>query len=364
MPAGAIVRLGNGARQQPRPAVANLLATVTSSGLAISLGISPRQSLQEWAAQAAELEANGVERIWLIDSQLAMKDVYAGLLLAAETTNRTQLGPGVTNPATRHPTVTASAIAAVAELSAGRALLGLGAGDSAVYGLGWKPARVAVVEAALRFFKAVFSGQEGEWEGRAYSLPAAVPAVPIWLAASQRRMCTLGGRLADGVILMGPAEEGFVRRQVGWVEEGLREAERAREEVEICLVTTTSAHHDPERALADVRSWASTEARLLAAHAELPPALERFRDEIERARMEYDYSQHLSTSAGHQAAVSDDLASTLAVAGTADECGRRIAGLLETGIDGCIFPLMGGGRLERLHVLRDQVLPVALDRAR
>jgi 5,10-methylenetetrahydromethanopterin reductase len=364
MLAGAIVRLGNGARQQPRPAVVNLLPTVTCSGLAISLGVSPRQSLKEWAAQAGELEANGVERIWLIDSQLAMKDVYAGLLLAAETTTSAQLGPGVTNPNTRHPTVTASAIAAVAEVSAGRALLGVGAGDSAVYALGWKPARLAQVEAALRFFKAVLSGQEGEWEGRTYSLPAPVPAVPIWLAASQRRMCALGGRLADGVILMGPAEEGFVRRQVDWVEEGLREAGRSRRDVEISLVTTTSAHDDPERALADVRSWASTEARLLASHPELPPALERFRDEIERARADYDYSQHLSTSAGHQAAVSDELARTLAVAGTADECGRRIAGLLESGIDGCIFPLMGGGRLERLRVFRDEVLPAALDPAR
>ena len=95
-----------------------------------------------------------------------------------------------------------------------------------------------------------------------------------------------------------------------------------------------------------------------------PPALERFRPELERARTEYDYSQHLSTSAGHQAAVGDELARTLAVAGTAEECGRRIAGLLATGIDGCIFPLMGGGRLERLRVLREDVVPAALDLAR
>ena len=333
-----------------------------AKGIAISLGVSPRQPLSEWAAQAAELEANGVGRVWLIDSQLAMKDVYAGLLLAAQRTALAHLGPGVTNPATRHPTVTASAIAAVAEVSSGRALLGLGAGDSAVYGLGWKPARLAEVEAALIFFKAVLSGQEGEWEGRAYKLPAATPKVPVWLAASQRRMCRLGGRLADGVILMGPAEASFVRQQVGWVEEGLREAGRSREAIEISLVTTTSARDEPQRALEDVRSWASTEARLLAAHAELPPALERFRQEFERARADYDYSQHLSTSADHQATVSDELARTLAVAGTAEECRRRVAGLLQVGIDSCIFPLMGVGRLERLRVLRDQVLPAASER--
>jgi 5,10-methylenetetrahydromethanopterin reductase len=327
--------------------------------LAISIGISPRQGLAEWATFAGRLEAEGVERIWLIDSQLAMKDVYAGLLLAAQATRSTQLGTGVANPLTRHPTVTASSIAAVSELSGGRALLGVGAGDSAVYGVGWKPARVAEVEAALRFFKAVLNGQEGEWEGRRHRLPDLVGRVPVWLAASQRRMCVLAGRLADGVILMGPAEESYVRRQVEWVEEGLRTEGRARQDVEVCLVTTTSARDDPAEAVADVRSWASTEARLIADFAELPPGLEPFREEIARAKAGYDYSEHLSTHAGHQGAVSDELARALAVAGTASECARRIAGLLGAGIDGCIFPLMGGGRLERLAVLRDRVLPAA-----
>jgi 5,10-methylenetetrahydromethanopterin reductase len=327
--------------------------------LSVSLGISPRQSLAAWATLAGELEAEGVGRIWLIDSQLAMKDVHAGLLLAAQSTRRVELGPGVTNPLTRHPTVTASAMAALAEVSGGRAILGLGAGDSAVYGVGLKPARVAEMEAALLFFKSVLAGRDGEWEGRSHRLPGLAAPVPVWLAASQRRMCGLGGRLADGVILMGPAEEGFVRRQAEWVEEGLREAGRERSDIQICLVTTTSASSDPAQALDDVRSWASTEARLIADFAELPPGLEPFRAEIEQAKSGYDYSEHLSTHAGHRQAVSDSLARALAVAGTPEECGRRIAGLLAAGIDSCIFPLMGGGRRERLRLLRDEVLPAA-----
>ena len=324
--------------------------------LAVSLGISPRQPLTAFAEQVAELEAEGVGRVWLIDSQLAMKDVYAGLILAAQRTSRMLLGTGVTNPLTRHPTVTACAIAAVAEVSGGRAALGLGAGDSAVYGVGWQPARVAQVEAAVRFLRAVLRGDEAEWEGRAHRLPYAPGAVPVWVAASQRRMCAMAGRAADGVILMGPATEEFVSRQVGWVADGLREAGRPRSSIEIQLVTTTSAGEDRDRALDDVRSWASTEARLIADFAEMPAGLEAFEDEIRSARDQYDYSSHLSTRAGHRHAVSDELAAALAVAGTPEECAQRIAGLLAAGIDGCIFPLPGGGRRERLRVLRDQVL--------
>jgi 5,10-methylenetetrahydromethanopterin reductase len=330
--------------------------------LGVSVGISPRQSLRSFGEFARELEQGGVDRIWLIDSQLAMKDVYAGLAVAALNTSSVMLGTGVTNPLTRHPTVTANAIAAISELSDGRAILGVGAGDSAVYGLGWKPARVAQVEESLRFFRAVLKGEEGEWEGRRYRLTHLATPVKLFLAASQRRMCQLGGRLCDGVILMGPADPGFVDQQVKWVREGAAEESRQESDCEVSLVVTLSAQEDRRRALDDVRSWASTEARLIADFHEFPASLEPFRDEIVRAKETYDYSKHLSTHAEHQGSVSDDLTRTLAVAGTAEECAARLAELTASGVDSCIFPLLGGGRLERLRVLKEEVLPGALAR--
>jgi len=54
--------------------------------------------------------------------------------------------------------------------------------------------------------------------------------------------------------------------------------------------------------------------------------------------------------------VSDGLARALAVAGSAEECAGRLRELLDCGADGFIFPLPGGGRLERLRFLRDRVL--------
>ena len=318
--------------------------------LAVSIGISPRQPLRSFAEQAGELEAAGVSRLWLIDSQLAMKDVYAGLAVAALHTERMLLGTGVTNPLTRHPTVTATSIAAISELSGGRAVLGVGAGDSAVYGIGARPAKVAQVEDALRFWRAVLNGGEGEWEGRSYRLPHLAAPVKLYLAVSQPRMCALAGRLADGAIVMGPSSPGFVGNQVGWIEDGIREAGRDRAEVDVCLMTTIA------ESVEGVRSWASTEARLIADFAELPAGLEPYAEEIRRAKEEYDFSQHLSVHAGHQGAVSDGLARALAVAGSAEECAVRLRELLARGADGFIFPLPGGGRLGRLGFLRDQVI--------
>jgi 5,10-methylenetetrahydromethanopterin reductase len=150
--------------------------------------------------------------------------------------------------------------------------------------------------------------------------------------------------------VMGPSTPEFVRRQVGWIEAGIREAGRDRTEVEICLMTTLADNVD------DVRSWASTEARLIADFAELPAGLEAYGEEIRRAKEDYDYSQHLSVHAGHQGAVSDALARALAVSGSAEECAARLRELRACGADGFIFSLPGGGRLERLGFLRDQVL--------
>ena len=68
---------------------------------------------------------------------------YVLLAFAAKATSTIRLGPLLTNPVTRHPTVTASSIATVDVVADGRAILGLGIGDTAVHLAGLRPARVA-----------------------------------------------------------------------------------------------------------------------------------------------------------------------------------------------------------------------------
>jgi 5,10-methylenetetrahydromethanopterin reductase len=291
----------------------------------VSVGVSPRQSFESWAAFMSGLEAEGVGRVWVIDSQLAMKDVYAGLIVAALNTTRIGLGTGVTNAVTRHPTVTANAIAAVNEISDGRTILGLGAGDSALYGIGLRPQKVAEVEEAIAFFRERIGG------------------IPIYLAVSRQRMCELAGRVADGAIVMGPAQPDMVRRQLEWIRSAGRD-------VEVAFIAPTST--DVE----DVRSWASTEARLLSRHQDLAGVLGRFGEELARSAETYDYSEHLSTHAEHQAAVSDDLVRALAVVGTPDECATRLRELRDCGVDTFIFPLAGRNRIERWKRLRSEIL--------
>ena len=72
-------------------------------------------------------EACGYETFWYTDERF-FREVYSGLTLAAMHTRDIKLGTMVTDPYTRHPALTAMAIATLDEVAEGRAVLGLGAG--------------------------------------------------------------------------------------------------------------------------------------------------------------------------------------------------------------------------------------------
>jgi alkanesulfonate monooxygenase SsuD/methylene tetrahydromethanopterin reductase-like flavin-dependent oxidoreductase (luciferase family) len=96
----------------------------------------------------------------LADSENLVGDPYVELALAARDTTRLRLAVAVTNPVTRHPAVTASAIATLQIESGGRAVLVLGRGDSAVLQLGMRPATTAQLERAVGDVRAFLRGED------------------------------------------------------------------------------------------------------------------------------------------------------------------------------------------------------------
>ena len=89
---------------------------------------------------ARRVEQAGWDGLYFADTQCLSGDIYSAMCLAAKATTHLKIGTAVTNPVTRHPAVTASAIATVQVESAGRAVLGIGRGDSSLGYLGQKPA--------------------------------------------------------------------------------------------------------------------------------------------------------------------------------------------------------------------------------
>jgi 5,10-methylenetetrahydromethanopterin reductase len=115
----------------------------------------------------------------------------------------------VTDPFSRHPALTAMAIATLDEISGQRAILGIGAGVSGFTELGInrsKPARairemIEVIRALLRGEGVDFHGEVIEFHQGRLSFAPTRSAVPIYVASNGPLGQRVAGALADGAIM-------------------------------------------------------------------------------------------------------------------------------------------------------------------
>ena len=177
-------------------------------------------------ALARRADDAGLSHLWLFDSALQGRDPYPLITLAAAATTRLRFGTCVTNPATRHPAVTASLLATIAELSDGRVDLGIGRGDSAVRMVGEDPPPLADLERAVRDIRDLAEGREVPYAGVPQRLVYAAPhPLPVWIAGYGPRVLALAGRIADGVVVQ-LADPPLVEWLVGQVRAGAAAAGR------------------------------------------------------------------------------------------------------------------------------------------
>ena len=111
--------------------------------------LKPENDLKRTVELTKRAEANGFSYGWLFDSHVLWREPYVLLTLIAQATSSLRLGTCVTNPATREPSVTASILATLDEVSGGRMDLGIGRGDSARRVLGKPPTTMKTLEEAI-----------------------------------------------------------------------------------------------------------------------------------------------------------------------------------------------------------------------
>src|SRR6478752_6238660 len=133
--------------------------------------LKPDHSIERTLALARQAEAAGFDYGWLFDSHVLWREPYVLLTLIAQATTRLRLGTCVTNPATREPSVTASTLAVLDEVSGGRMDLGIGRGDSARRVLGKQPTTMATLEESIRVIRALVGGETIAYEGTDLHFP-------------------------------------------------------------------------------------------------------------------------------------------------------------------------------------------------
>ena len=319
----------------PDERIVRVLKTMT---LAFSVALYQTAPVAEIIRLSQVAEDLGFQTAWLGDSQCLWREAYVTLGALAVSTRAIKLATSVTNPITRHLTVTASALCSLAELTAGRVVLGIGRGETAVKLAGTRRATVDELRDAVGVIRALCRGEAVRIDGAEARLEyaAASPmAVPVYLPGLAPRMLRLAGEIADGVLLTVGAEPRYIRAGIAALDDGLRAAGRSRDAMRIAARIPCSVSEE---------RGARRHVRSSVALAVLQPKPFDFDEEdrsaVEKIRHAYDYRRHLTLDAAHGDLVPDRLVDKFAIAGTPDECLDRVRALAATGIDELNIVLM------------------------
>jgi 5,10-methylenetetrahydromethanopterin reductase len=216
------------------------------AGLAIWL----ERPLPESAELALVAESVGFSEVWLPDHYF-LRDSYAGHALMAERTSRIRFGTAVASPLLRHPVLLASSVATIDELSAGRAILGIGVG-------GWEfPTQLdislkrplAVVREAVGIVKALWGGG-ADVRGDMFTATGAKLGwavredIPVYVWARGPRMLELAGEIGDGAITHGITPR-YIEFCLARVADGAARAGRPADACELVPMFEVELDDDP-----------------------------------------------------------------------------------------------------------------------
>ena len=335
--------------------------------LRTGLLLLPSRPAAELSDLAARAEALGYDDFWLADERF-FREVYALLALAAARTTRIRLGPCVTDPFSRHPALTAMAIATLHEISGGRAALGIGAGVSGFQELGVSPERSAVaIREAVELIRGLLAGQNVTVKGQRVSFNGGrldfAPRradLPIYVASQREAGCRVAGRVADGAIMQGCVAEPLLRFFRTSVAEGAQRAGRDPARVELVArinVCVSDDGHAARNAMRPtvVRSLVAQRPDFFTfrtAGLELPESL---RTHV----LGLPYTHDVAPLVKVAPLVPDTFVDAVTLAGSADHVAQGVARLARSGIGQLlVYPVASEGSIvDTIERFQTAVMP-------
>lgn len=307
---------------------------------------------------ARGVEAEGWDGQMFMDSQSLSADPYAQMGAWAAWTERLKLSPGVTNPFTRNLAVSATSIATIQAISQGRAVLGIGRGDSALAYLGYAPVKLSWFEKSLETLQALLSGEEvpfansGSTTGAAPSheglslgaRPEGVKLrwlsqgsaegllkVPLDVAATGPKVIAMAARIAERVTFSVGAE--IERMQ--WALGLAREAEPSPRSYGAQLVVV--CHPDQDTAMEVAMHMAPPLARFQVIQGKtVGPADAAMAENMDVIKTGYDMRKHGVHDSQERligSSLTPEFVRRFAIVGSPDHCTERLLELRKAGLD-------------------------------
>jgi 5,10-methylenetetrahydromethanopterin reductase len=330
---------------------------MTLAKLGIALwGTQPIRRLVE---QVQLAERIGFESAWVIDSQLICRDVFLTLAACLASTSRISLAPGVTNPLTRHVSVTASAMATLEEMYPGRVFAGVGTGFSSLRTVGMPAAKATELERFVVDLKTLLRKESVAFDnnvrGGVTWLDRPCP-VPVVVAASGPKITRLAARIADGAILLQGVAPDLLDRGLGWFDDEANSAGRNLDQLTITCWTPLGIGPSSAAGRDDVR--ARVASAIMQTHPDWFEGDEL--DAIRKLKASYRDYEHASSRPNHAALISDRMVERYSIAGDAAEVSERLSLLLaHPRLDRVVLTPQGGAASldEVLRLLEKAVLP-------
>jgi 5,10-methylenetetrahydromethanopterin reductase len=322
---------------------------------------------------ATQIEAEGWDGQMFMDSQSLGADPYVMMGAWAAATTRLKLSTGVTNPMTRHPVVTAGAAASLQWVSKGRAVLGIGRGDSALAYLGHAPTGLAAFRRTLIDLQALLNGREVSFRdhaslaeassvdtlslgdrpttSRLQWLPEGLPKVPLDVAASGPKVIDMAASVAEQLTF----SVGAIPLRLRWALDIARAA-RSRhnlssEDIRYGAQIIVICHPDIEAMRQTAMSFVAPLARFQVIQGEAAgPKSQSDEDNFAAIRQGYDMTKHGKTLSHDKikgATLSWDFVERFAIIGSPDRCVERLLELIALGIER--FVIVGPGFHEEVR---------------
>jgi 5,10-methylenetetrahydromethanopterin reductase len=277
-----------------------------------------------WARAA---ERAGLGSVWIIEDYF-QPGAFSLAGAAAAATEQVAIGLGVVNPYTRHPALIAMETAALAGLSAGRLVLGLGSRNrrwieeqmgldfhAPLAGLGES---VGIIRSLLRGERVSFRGARFHLEGVELE-HAPKEEVPILLGVKGPRALRLAGEVADGVHCSVLATPAHVRR--------VREATAGRSGHFVVI------SYVPMLVGEDGRRTRERLKPVLARYLGLLHGQSILADAGFGAERTQPFRDALVRGDDSAALVTDEMVEAFAVAGTPEECRTQLRRFADAGLD-------------------------------
>jgi 5,10-methylenetetrahydromethanopterin reductase len=331
----------------------------------LMLGDAPMPTLVERVRLA---ETTGYDTVWLADERF-YREIYSCLTHFAGHTSKVLLGPCVTDPFSRHPALTAMAIATLDEISSRRAILGIGAGISGFAELGIsrrKPARA--IKEAIEVIRALLSGGSVEYQGEVINLDQGRlnfrpprSTIPIYVASNGPLGQRVAGATADGAIMEACASVHEAEAFRAEITAGAAQVGRDPKRIERIARLNTCVAPDGGLAREAVRPSVARylgagrlRSKTLREHGlELPPTALQAVAGIPYAAGVAPYLPLLPL-------ITDRHVQSLTLAGTVEEVTDQVVALSHAGIDGIIIrplPPEGGTIEETIVAFGSNVWP-------